>query len=127
MVIVFAAGASLRPLPFIIFTTNFLPDHWICHVEEAKDNAPEMSEMSNPSTCPLHGSKEFNEAEDDHKVFSGYWEEKVDVDEAVWKEPTKGEEQPVDGSGGSDDGHDLKWRKNHSTDSSTDSAEEEKS
>jgi hypothetical protein len=92
MIIASPTGAFLRPLAFIILAADFLPDYWIGHIEEAEENPPKMSEMSNPSTCSLHGSKEFNETEDDDKVFSRYWEKEVDIDKAVGKEPAEGKQ-----------------------------------
>jgi len=78
MVVIPITWAPLRPLPFIIFTAKFLPDHWISHVEEAEDKATQMGEVCNASPGSFHGREEFDETEDDYKVFGGYWEKEID-------------------------------------------------
>ena len=36
MIIGFVSGALLGPLPLIIGAADFLPDHWISHIEKAE-------------------------------------------------------------------------------------------
>ncbi len=83
-----------------------------------------MGEVGDPSSRSLHGREEFDETEDDHEVFGGYREEEIDVDQSIGKEPTEGKKDPVDGSGGSNDRHELIGRKDHGAESGTDSTEE---
>jgi hypothetical protein len=78
MVVIFITWASLRPLPFKIFTANFLPDHWIGQIEETEDKTTQMGEVCNASPGSFHGREEFDETEDDYKVFGGYWEKEID-------------------------------------------------
>jgi hypothetical protein len=125
MITVSTARALLRPFPFIIFTPNFLSDHWISHIKKPEDKATQMGEMRNTPSCSFHGREEFDEAENDDKVFSGNGEKEVDVDEPIWKEPTVGEKYSIDGSGSSNhrDAMIEIGSKQNGTDTGTDSAE----
>ena len=69
MIRVLAIGSPLRPLPLIIFTAKSLPDRWIGHIEEAEDKTTQMGEVGHAPSRPLYRRKEFNEAENDDKVF----------------------------------------------------------
>ena len=125
MIIILAIRPSLGPLPLIIFTAKSLPDRRIRHIEEAENKTTQMGEVCDTTPCSLHGGEEFDEAENDDKVFGRNGKQKVDVDEAIGKEPTKGEKHSIDGSGGTDYGDELIWSKNNSTNSCSDSTEEE--
>jgi hypothetical protein len=127
MIIIPVVGSLLRPFPSIISSPDFLSNRWIGHIEKAEKKAAQMGEMSNPTPCSFGGREEFDETEDDDKVFGGYWEEEVDVDKAVGKEPTKGEEQTVDGSGSSDNQYVLMSKKDHGKYTSANPTEEKKS
>jgi len=122
MIVIFVSRAFLRPSPLVIFTANFFPDCWISHIEDAEDETTQMGEVRDASPRSLHGREEFDETEDDYKVLGGYWEEEIDVDQSIGKEPPKGEKDSVDGSGGSNDRHELIGRKDHGADARTDSA-----
>ena len=91
MIIVLAIRPPLGPLSLIIFTAKFLPDRRIRHIEEAEDKTTQMGEVGHPPSRPLYRRKEFNEAENDDKVFGRDGKQKVDVDEPIGKEPTEGE------------------------------------
>ena len=78
MIVIFVSRAFLGPLSFVIFTTNILPDHRVSHIEDAKDKTPQMGEVCNASPGSLHRGEEFDETEDDHKVFGRYGEEEID-------------------------------------------------
>jgi hypothetical protein len=124
MVITSASRASLRPLPFVIFTSNFLSDRGVGHIGKAEEKTAQMGEVSNAAPCPLHGREELDETENDHHIFGRDREEEIDVDETVREEPTEGQKYSIDCSGGSNHGDKLIWSKNDRTDTSTDSAEE---
>ena len=68
----------MRPLPLIIFTANFLPDHGIAHIEETEKKAAQMGKVSDAPSRSPHRRKEFDEAENDHHVFSWHGEEEID-------------------------------------------------
>lgn len=129
MIVIPIAGASLRPLSLIIFPAKFLTDRRIGHIEKGDKKTAEMSEVGDAASRSFDRGKEFNQAEDDDKVFSRNGEQKIDVDQPVGKEPTKGEKESVDGSGGPDDGDALiNFRsKENGTDTRTDAAEQKKS
>ena len=78
MIVIFVFRAFWGPLPFVIFTTNFLPDCWIGHIEDAEDETPQMGEVRDASPRSLYGREEFDETEDDHKVFGRNGEEEID-------------------------------------------------
>jgi hypothetical protein len=125
VIIVLAVRPPLGPLLLIIITAKFLPDHRVEHIKKAEEKTAQMGEMCDAAPCSLHGGEEFDEAENDHKVFSRDGEEKVDIDESVWEKPTEGEKDSIDGPGGTNYGNELIWSKNNSTNSCSDSAEEE--
>ena len=124
MIITPAVRAFLRPLPFIIFTADFLPDGWIGHIEKAEEKAAQMGEVSDATPCPLHGREELDETENDHHIFCRDGEEEVDVDGPIGEEPAKGEEYSIDCSGGSNHRDELIRSKDDRTDTGADSAEE---
>jgi len=55
MVVIPAAGAFLRPLPFIIFPPNFEPNRWIGHIDQTEKKAAQMGEMSDAAPYPRTG------------------------------------------------------------------------
>jgi hypothetical protein len=124
MIIVAIPGASLRPLPFIIFTPNFESNFRIDHIEQTDEKASQMGEMSNTAPCSLHGREEFDEAKDDYHILGGNGEEKVDVDEAIREEPAEGQKDSIDCSRGPNDRDELIGGENDRTDTGSDSAEE---
>jgi len=125
MVIILIVGAFLIPLTLIIFAANLLSKIGVDHVDETEEKATEMGQMSDAASCSCHGGIKFNEAIDDHKVFSRNREEKVDIDEPIWKEPSIGEEDSIDRSGGSDHRNELIGRENDGANPCPDPAEEE--
>ena len=92
MVVTPASGAPLRPLPLVIFTSNFLPDYWISHIEKSEEEATQMCEMSNATSCALGGREEFNQPEYDDHIFGRNGKEKIDVNGPIRKEPAEGKE-----------------------------------
>jgi hypothetical protein len=102
-----------------------LSDQWISHIEETKDQPPQMGKMGNASSRAFHGGEEFDQTEEDDEVSGTDGKEKVDVDEAIGKEPTESEKYPVDGSGGPNDRDALidKRGEENRTDTRTDPAE----
>jgi hypothetical protein len=78
MVVIPVIRTFLRPPPFVIFPANFLSDHWINHIEKAKDQTPQVGQVSNTAPCPRPGSVKFEEAEDNHHVFGRDREEEID-------------------------------------------------
>jgi hypothetical protein len=121
MIVILVSRASLRPLPFIIFTANFLPNHWVKHIKNTEEKTTQMGEVCYAPPCSFHGRKEFNETKNDHKIFCRDGEEKIDVDETIGKEPTKGEKYSIDGPRSSDDWDELIGSKDHCANASTDS------
>ncbi len=89
MIVIPVSRAFLRPLPFVIFTTNFLPDRWISHIEETEEKTTQMGEVGNATPCSLHGREEFNETEDDHHVFGRDGEEEIDVRWDDWERASR--------------------------------------
>ncbi len=83
---------SLRPLPLVVFTSNFLPDCWISHIEKPKEDATQMGEMGNTTSCALGGREELNQPEDDDHIFGRDGKKKIDVNRTIRKEPTEGKE-----------------------------------
>jgi len=124
MIIVPVARAPLRPLTLIISTANFLSKIGVNHVDKTEEKATEMSEVSDAASCSFHGRKKFNETIDDHQVFSRNREEKIEIDEPIWKEPSIGQEDSIDRSGGSDHRNELIGRENDSANPRPDPAEE---
>jgi len=100
MIVTPAVGASLRPFSFVIFTANFLSDRRVEHIKDAKEKTAKMGEVGDAPSRSPYRREEFDEAENDDKVFGRNGEQKVDVDEPIGKEPTEGEKDSVDGSGG---------------------------
>ena len=125
MVIVLTAGASLRPLPFIIFSAKFLTDRWIGHIEQAKEKTAEMGKVGDAPSHSLYRRKEFDEAENDDKVFGRNGEQKVKVDGSIGKEPAKSKKYSIDSSGSSNhwDALKLVGSKENGTDTRTDATE----
>lgn len=78
MVVIPIVWASLRPLPFVISTAKFLPDHGISHIEEAEDQTPQVGQVGNATPCPRPGSVKLEKTEDDHHVFGRDGEEEID-------------------------------------------------
>jgi hypothetical protein len=66
-----------------------------------------MGQVSNPSPCPCHGGKEFDQAENDYEVLCRDRDEKIDVDKPVGKEPSECQENSINGSGGANDWDEL--------------------
>ncbi len=124
MVIVPIARAFLVPLSSKIFAANLLSKIGVNHVDKAEEKATQMSEVSDATSCSFHGRIKFKEAIDDHQVFSRNREEKVDIDEPIWEEPSIGQEDSIDRSGGSDHRNELVGRKNDGTNPRPDPAEE---
>jgi len=124
MVIVPIARASLRPLPLIIFAANLLSKIGVNHVDETEEKATQMREVSDTASCSRPGRDELDQAKNDDKILGRDGKEKIDVDEPIWKEPSIGEEDSIDCSGGSDHRNGLIGRKNDGANPSPDSAEE---
>ena len=78
MIIISVPRIFLGPLPFVIFTANFLPDCWIGHIKDAKDKTTQMSQVGDAPSSSSHRRKEFNQTKNDDKVFSRDRKEKVD-------------------------------------------------
>ena len=124
MVIIFIVRTSLIPLTLIIFAANLLSNVGIEHVDETEEKATEMREVSDAASCSFHGRIKFKETVDDHQVFCRNREEKVDIDEPIWEEPSIGQEDSIDRSGGSDHRNELKRRENDGANPRPDPAEE---
>ncbi len=127
MIIIFVTRTSLRPLALIVFAANLLSKIGVDHVDKAEEKATQMSEVRNASPRSLDRRDEFNEAEDDNEIFGRDREEKVDIYEPIWEEPSIGQEDSIDRSRGSDHRNPairIRSKKN-CTDTSTDPAEEE--
>jgi hypothetical protein len=78
VIIVLVPRALLSPFPLIVFTANFLPDRRISHVEEPKDQTPQVRQVGNPTPSPGPGSVKLQETKDDYHVFGGDREEEID-------------------------------------------------
>ena len=124
MIIILVVGASLRPFPLVVLTTNLLPNHRVGHIEKPEEQAAQMGKVSNSSSGPLHGSKEFNEAIDDHQIFGRDREEEINVDEPIGKEPTVSKKNSVDRSRGSNNRNKLVGNEEHCTNARPDSTKE---
>jgi hypothetical protein len=124
MIIAPVSGAPLRPLPFIIFPPNFEPNRWIGHIDQTEEKAAQMGEVSDTAPCSLHRREEFNESKNNNKVFGWNGKEEIDIDETIREEPTEGQKDSIDRSGGANDRNKLVWSENNCTDTGTDSAEE---
>ena len=124
MIIIFIARTFLRPLTLIVFAANLLSKIGVNHVDETEEKATQMGEVSDAASCPLHGRIKFKEAVDDHQVFSRNREEKVNIDEPIWEEPSIGQEDSIDRSGGSDHRNELVGRNKDGANPCPDPAEE---
>jgi hypothetical protein len=123
MIIVPAPWSSLRPFPFVIFTTNFLADCWIGHIKKSEEKSTQMGEVSNATSCPRSGREEFNETKNDHHIFGWNGKEKVDIDQTIGKKPAEGEKDSIDRSRGPNYRNELIWRKDNRANTSADSTE----
>ena len=104
MVVIPVVRTFLRPLPFVIFPPNFLPDRWIGHIEKAKDKTPQVGQVSNTTPRPRPGGVKFEETKDNYHVFGRNRNGKEHEENGtIREEPGKGEKDSVDGSGGTDD------------------------
>jgi hypothetical protein len=92
MVVIPASRTPLRPLPFEIFTSNFLPDCWISHIEKSEEEATQMGEMSDATSCALGRREKFDKAINDDHIFGRNGKEKIDVNGSIRKEPAESEE-----------------------------------
>jgi hypothetical protein len=124
MIIIFVTRSFLRPPTVIILAANFLSNVGGDHVDETEEEATQMSEVSDAAPCSCHGRIKLKEAIDDHKVFGGNREEKVDIDKPIWEEPSVGQQDSINGSGGSDHGNKLRRRENCGANSRPDTTEE---
>ena len=102
MIIIFVTRTSLGPLALIVFAANLLSKIGVNHVDETEEKATQMSEVRNACPGSLDRRYEFDEAEDDNEIFGRDGKEKVEIDEPIWKEPSIGQENSIDRSGGSD-------------------------
>ncbi len=103
MVVPSISRSFLRPLSSVGVTTNFLTKGGITHIEEAKEETSQVSEVTDAASGSSNRREEFNEAKKDDEIFCRDGEEKIDIDHPVWKEPAVGQKQSVDGSGRADD------------------------
>ena len=126
MVVILIVGAFLIPFPSVVRAANLLSKIGVDHVDETEEKATQMSEVRNASPRSLDRRDEFNEAEDDNEIFGRDREEKVDIYEPIWEEPSIGQEDSIDRSRGSDHRNPairIRSKKN-CTDTSTDPTEE---
>jgi hypothetical protein len=45
MIIILIIGAFLRPLPFVIFAPNLLPDDGVGHIDQTEQEATQVGEV----------------------------------------------------------------------------------
>jgi hypothetical protein len=124
VVIVSVVRSFLIPFPFVVGAANFLSNVGVDHVDETEKKTTQMSEVSDATSRSLHGRIKFKEAIDDHQVFSRNREKKVDIDEPIWEEPSIGQEDSIDRSGGSDHRNELIGRNKDGANPCPDPAEE---
>ena len=87
-----------------------------------------MGDVGHAPSCPSPDrGKEFDEAENNDEVLGGNRKEKINIDKPVGEEPAEGQEQSVNGPGGSNDRDTLieAGREEGCTDSCSNTAEKE--
>ena len=97
MVIVPLIRTSPRPFSFVIFTTDFLADRRVDHINKPKEKTAQMGQVGDTTSCPFCGREEFDQTEYDNHVFGRNGKEKVDIDHSIGKEPSKSKEYSVNG------------------------------
>src|SRR5512136_2758596 len=93
MIVVPVIRASLRPLSLIIVTTNFLSDHWISQIKEAKESTTQMGKMRNTSPSSPPRGIQLDKPEKNYHVFCRNRNRKEhEKNGTIWEEPTESEE-----------------------------------